>query len=492
MYQTIILGSVLLVTLYVLKRMRDPQLDMPPLVRYKYPIIGHTYDFVTNSEGLLKQCRKEYGDIFSLYIWGEVNTFVGKEHIQEVLTRDDSFDFGRAFEKFLPLASLLKSLIKFTNSTKVLKESIINKLKFYTGRMQKCLNLATQRYIGDCDEPKVIRNIYPLMTRIIANPIANMFVGEEESQYDDVISTFSEFTTDAVKIMRIPPFLDFIYPGLQYFVKHILLSLELYNPAVKHRKVLIKHLKNQITKRLQEKEKYGNSWKRPDDFIQDIMEEESFDPNNINYEEISDKLCLFIFVSIHTTSNSCTHAIMNLASRPEYVQELYEEQLEVQKVADENGILPFEALNNMEKLDSFVRESLRLSDGFATIPHIALKDYTFSNGLQVPKNRPVFLYVDDVYLDESLQGPNPKSFEPFRHVDTNASASKIGKNFVIFGGGKHACPGRQLAVNEIKFFLHNIILKYNLRTESGKIEGPNIFGPVKRPSDAGIIFEKRK
>ncbi|GBB89407.1 hypothetical protein RclHR1_16090004 [Rhizophagus clarus] len=465
---------------------------MPPLVRYKYPIIGHTYDYYTNSEEFFKKCREEYGDVFSLYIWGEVKTFVGKEHMQEVLTRDDSFDFTQAFERILPLNAMLKNLIKFENSSnKILKEYVINKLRFYTERMQKCLNSATQKHIGDCDEPKVIHDIYSMMTKIISNPISNIFIGEEESKYEEIISTFSEFTTDAVYILRIPPLLDFIFPGLQYYINSTMLKLGIYNPAVKHQEVLIKHIKKQVTKRLQEKEKYGDSWKRPDDFIQDILEN-WFDPKNIKYEELADVMCLYIFVSIHTTSNSCTHAIMNLASRPEYAQELYEEQLEVQKEADENGILPFEALNNMKKLDSFVRESLRLSEGVITIPHVTLKDSTFSNGLQVPKGRPVFLYTDDVYRDESLQGPNPKSFEPFRHVDTNSSASKIGKNYVIFGGGKHACPGRQLAVNEIKFFLHNVILRYNLRTESGKIEGPKIVGPMKLPSNSGIIFEKRK
>ena len=237
--------------------------------------------------------------------------------------------------------------------------------------------------------------------------------------------------------MRIPPFLDFIYPGLQNIFNRTLIGLG-YNPAIKHQKVLIKYIKKQVCKRLQEKEKYGDSWKRPNDFLQDLMEEESFDPDNINYEEIADKIGLFIFLSVHTTAHSCTNVFMNLASRPQYMQELYEEQLEVHKEADENGILPFEALNNMKKLDSFIRESLRLSEHIITLPHVALKDYTFSNGLQVPKDHSVNLYVDDVYRDESLQGPNPKSFEPFRHVDTNASATKIGKSFVIFGGGKHA------------------------------------------------------
>ncbi|CAB4430991.1 unnamed protein product [Rhizophagus irregularis] len=441
MYQPIILGSILFVTLYILKRMRSPKLNMPPLVRYKYPIIGHTYDFLTNGEEFFKQCRKEYGDIFSLYVWGEVRTFIGKEHFQEVLSRDDSFVFGKQVD----LDSIFKHNIKFTNRPKVLKDYVLNKLKLYTERMQESLNIATQKYIGDCDEPNVIHNIYPMITNIISNPLANIFIGEEESQYEEVIVTFSELTIDTTKLLRIPPILNFIYPGLQAFINNSILSLGIYNPAINHQKVLIKHLKNQFCKRLQEKVKYGDSWKRPDDFIQNIMEEESFDPNNINYEEIADKLCLLIVVLVHTTANSY----------------------------------------------SFIKESFRLSEHVATLPHVTSKDYTFSNELQVPKDHSIYLYVDDIYLDESLQGPNPQSFEPFRHLNTNASASKVSKNYVVFGGGKHACPGRQLAVNEIKFFLHNIILKYNLRTESGKIEGPKMIGTIKLPSNAGIIFEKR-
>jgi cytochrome P450 len=212
----------------------------------------------------------------------------------------------------------------------------------------------------------------------------------------------------------------------------------LYDPSAKHKRVIAKHIKNQVEKRLQEKQIYVDSWKRPNDLLQDLMEEESFDVNNINYSVLSDKICFYIFLSVHTTSRGCANVIMDLASRPEYMQELYEEQLEIHKQADENGILPFEALNEMKKLDSFVRESLRLTGNITDFPHLLLKDYTFSNGLQIPKGHIVQLYVDDVYQDESLQGPNPKSFEPFKHLNKNDSATKIGKSFIQFGDGKHA------------------------------------------------------
>ncbi|CAB4412036.1 unnamed protein product [Rhizophagus irregularis] len=142
----------------------------------------------------------------------------------------------------------------------------------------------------------------------------------------------------------------------------------------------------------------------------------------------------------------------------------------------------------MKNLDSFIRESLRFTGDVAALPHWVLKDHTFSNGLQVPKGHVVDIYSYDTYHDESLQGPNPTSFEPHRH---NVPASKVGRNFLTFGGGKHMCPGRFLAINEIKFFMHNAILNYNIRTESGKIEDKFRLGPVALPSNNGIIFEKR-
>jgi cytochrome P450 len=239
--------------------------------------------------------------------------------------------------------------------------------------------------------------------------------------------------------LAIPPLLDFIYPGLHDYISHIITRTGLYNPTNKHRHVLVKHIKNQVDKRLQEKQKHGDSWKRPDDLLQDFMDEETFDSNDINYAEIlANKMALFIFASIHATSRSCANVMMDLASRPEYMQELYEEQLEIHKKANENGILPFGAVDEMKKLDNFVKESLRLTGDISALKHFALKDYTFSNGLQIPKEHVVELYFDDIIQDESLQGPNPKSFEPYRKVNTSAPASKVSRNFVIFGGGKHA------------------------------------------------------
>ena len=64
------------------------------------------------------------------------------------------------------------------DNAKVVKEYFSNRMDLYNERVQKNLYSAIQRYIGDCDEQKKIDNFYNLMTRIIATPIANIFIGE--------------------------------------------------------------------------------------------------------------------------------------------------------------------------------------------------------------------------------------------------------------------------------------------------------------------------
>ncbi|CAB4438122.1 unnamed protein product [Rhizophagus irregularis] len=271
--------------------------------------------------------KKEYGEMFSLYIWGRTITFVGKEYTHEVLSRSDVFDFGVLFRKMIPGDVMYTSIDNFGDLRSYGKmirgSSISNKLNLYTERIQKSLYLATQKHIGDCNDQKVIYNIYSAITKIISASIANVFIGEEESEYDDVISTFAEFTKDIAVFFLIPPIFDLIFPGLQDFVKRIPIRLGLYNPVTRHVNTLIKHVKHQVDKRLREKQKYGDSWKRPTDLLQDFMEQKS---------------------------------------------------------------------------------------------HV------------------VDIYSYDTYHDESLQGPNPTSFEPHRH---NVPASKVGRNFLTFGGGKH-------------------------------------------------------
>lgn len=44
------------------------------------------------------------------------------------------------------------------------------------------------------------------------------------------------------------------------------------------------------------------------------------------------------------------------------------------------------------------------------------------------------------------------------------------KEFMAFGYGRHACPGRFFAANEIKLILSRILLEYDIRMPDGLTE----------------------
>ncbi|CAG8668495.1 4894_t:CDS:2, partial [Scutellospora calospora] len=143
---------------------------------------------------------------------------------------------------------------------------------------------------------------------------------------------------------------------------------------------------------------------------------------------------------------------------------------------------------------SFVKESLRLYNDIVALPHkcISKPHYTFENGYQIPNGRIVILNLVDTINDEDLQGRNPKEFYAYRHLERNTQATKIERNFLNFEGGKNSCPGRYLAVNQIKLILHQILLKYNIRTESEKAL-PKVYNGTRVVHlKDGVIFEKRK
>jgi cytochrome P450 len=77
-----------------------------------------------------------------------------------------------------------------------------------------------------------------------------------------------------------------------------------------------------------------------------------------------------------------------------------------------------------------------------------------------------------IYLDSEYY-PSSSNFDGFRSQKLRASgkAADIARNQFVttnetnlgFGYGKHACPGRFFAANEIKMILARLVLEYDIK-----------------------------
>ncbi|RHZ70119.1 hypothetical protein Glove_275g13 [Diversispora epigaea] len=272
------------VTTYVIYWIKNLKTNKnePPMVPYKFPIIGHTLDYLFNAENFLAECRQKYGDPFNIYVFGQVNTIAGNEIIHEVF-RNDVFNRASATRDAFPLHQVIKSHNPETTVQiiKTVREGISAKLPLYTGRMQKQLVISINKEIGDCSNPKLIANsIFKVM---IARPVADILVGQEISKNEDVIKAFADFTEDFGSIVGLPPILSFIHPKLHS--EFITLPLRFgWNPIRKHMVTLKKNLKPVLEKRLKDKEILGDKYEPPLDIIEYIL-------NNPKYETKSYYLC---------------------------------------------------------------------------------------------------------------------------------------------------------------------------------------------------------
>ncbi|CAG8800938.1 36088_t:CDS:2, partial [Racocetra persica] len=289
---------------------------------------------------------------------------------------------------------------------------ITGKLKYLISRLQQNIIEAIELHIGECVEPKVISDPRKTISDIIAIPVANIIVGEECFMHEDMLETFKNLTFSIFTLFLIPPILSFIHPRLHQQFVTIPFKFG-WNPISKHKKVILSYIKPVIEKRLYDKRRLGDAWVAPLDALQCYLDDPEItpdlDPNNVNYNYIANAICVFVVAAMGTTSNGATCALYE--RKQQYWEELYQEAQEINKQCNGNE-LTVDDIARMVKLDSFVKESLRLSSGSVGLQHKCLSKsyYTFANGYQIPSGRIVTLNISDTNNNEELQGQNPTEF----------------------------------------------------------------------------------
>ncbi|CAG8447622.1 12958_t:CDS:10 [Funneliformis caledonium] len=481
MFTLLSFAFCLIIFVYI-KRPRLNQ-NEPPLVPYTIPVIGHTYDFLFNSDKFIRKCIKEYGEPFNIIVFGRVTTVVSQQYLPEVFRAHESFDVFEVLEEIFPMHVILNHDLDFNFHAKTVREQISGKLKYHIHNIQKNILYGIDKWIGESNG----KVVWDIANHIVAKSTAHTC---EASNYDDITHTFATLSDEIFKVFSIPPILSFIHPKLHgYFIT--LPFLIGFNPITKHKNILINRIKPVVEKRIQQKRELGDLYQPHDDLLEFYMSNPDFDSTNVDYQKLANLIAFMIIVGIITTGRSAVNLLYDYASRPEYWDELYEEALKIDKESNEE--LTVDDVDKMKKLDSFVRESLRHTSDIFVTPHaVVAKQYTFSNGYTIPKGRQVYDFSEGCLFSESQYGPDPKSFKPFQFLSQNVSATKIDKSYVIFGGGRHACPGRFYAVMTMKLFLHKIMLKYKVRTEEGGVAKKKMLGPLALPPKVPLVFERRE
>jgi cytochrome P450 len=102
--------------------------------------------------------------------------------------------------------------------------------------------------------------------------------------------------------------------------------------------------------------------------------------------------------------------------------------------------------------------------------HVKLND-----GTEIAKGTSLMITND--WMSDSNFYENPETFDPYRFVklrqvpgrEHSAPLVSVSPEHMGFGFGKHVCPGRFFAVNEIKIALCHMLLKYEFKLADGTV-----------------------
>ncbi|KAG2005613.1 cytochrome P450 [Coprinopsis cinerea AmutBmut pab1-1] len=215
--------------------------------------------------------------------------------------------------------------------------------------------------------------------------------------------------------------------------------------------------------------------------------------------DLAGRLIMVNIASLHTTTQVVTDTLLELAARQEYVAPL---RSEVEDAIDELGWTK-EAMSKMHKLDSFIKETCRLKGLMPiTVVRNARVDYRLSNGAVIPAGFRVSASASPLHTDP-LVYENAESFDGYRFVGSQKDGSSNGhsqlvsldSNYLLFGHGRAACPGRFFAVSEIKAMMAHVLLNYDFKLPNDETRAPEAdwFGHHRVPNQtAEIMFRKRQ
>ncbi|EXA30099.1 hypothetical protein FOVG_18479 [Fusarium oxysporum f. sp. pisi HDV247] len=317
-------------------------------------------------------------------------------------------------------------------------------------------------------------NINESVLRIIAMVSGRVFVGPELCRNEEYLDAAVNYTID---VMTAAYFVSYVPQWLRPIVSPFLPQINRLNKRLEE---AISLLRPVITAR-QEASDDSNDVK-PDDMLQWLIDSQSTN-GEVDVQKLAEMQLSAIFAAIHTTSLVTTNAFYTLASMPEIIPVLQEDVKQALEVT--NGEFTNPSIQNMKKLDSFLKEILRFHTlGASSFNRKVIRPFNLSNGQHIPAGVNLELPAGGIAYDENIF-PSPNTFDPLRFYNLRQSKNDetsgkkavevvassqfvgVGATSLTFGYGRHACPGRFFAANEIKMILAATLLHYEIKNPPG-------------------------
>lgn len=230
-------------------------------------------------------------------------------------------------------------------------------------------------------------------------------------------------------------------------------------------------------------------------------------------DEIAHMMIALLMAGQHSSSSTSSWIMVRLASRPDIMQELYDEQ--VRALGADLPPLKYEDLAKLPLHAAIVKETLRLHAPIHSIMRAVKQPMPVPGTKYVVPTSHVLLAAPGVSASDPTYFPNPDLWDPHRWEKDSPNAPRLGRAddeetidygyglvskganspYLPFGAGRHRCIGEQFANVQLQTIIAETVRMFKFSNVDGSdsVIGTDYQSLFSRPLEPAIIhWEKRE
>lgn len=226
----------------------------------------------------------------------------------------------------------------------------------------------------------------------------------------------------------------------------------------------------------------GKSERDSEDMLWTLMQSSYKDGTPMPDHEVAHLMIALLMAGQHSSSVTSSWIMLRLASQPEILEDLYQEQLHA--LRDLSRPLTYDDLDNLPLIRHVIRETLRLHPPIHSIMR-KVKNPLHVEGTNwvIPPSHVVLAAPNTISLSDEYF-PDAKKWNPHRweHMDNPDEAEKgdkfdygyglvstgAGSSYLPFGAGRHRCIGENYAYLQLTMVVAIMVREFKFSNIEGK------------------------
>ncbi|KUJ15899.1 cytochrome P450 [Mollisia scopiformis] len=440
----------------------------PPLAPPKVPLIGHLWGMFRHGGGYYKLLCSKYGccwPLFSIQIFSTEIYVVNSPELAQAIFRDTK---ALSFNPFV---------IEFTRRVMKARDHVMNVISVNDGENDHfdSIHHVTQRSFAHV--PAVLET-----NQRVLNGLARYLNGVDTSGqfvqlFDWIRNAYTVVTAEALygnvnPISEDPKLVKNIW-DFEGGVMTLSLNLfpRLTAPAAwKARKALVPAFIDYYNRGL---DQYANSWIKS---RAQIGRQDGFTNKDLGSFELT-----VLYTSIVNTVPNAFSMLCRILREPALTAKIcHEVDSIIGRFNQADGTVRVslniaDIVKQCPILVSTWQENIRFTVN-ATSVRVVMEDVVIKDKYLLKKGGIVQICGGAIHESTRYWGQDALTFDPYRFLENKDQSRGVKKarsqGLLPFGGGKHLCPGRNLAFVEVVSFLAMLVVGFDIRMKDGSLVQP--------------------